>query len=82
MSVYLIDTTHNYRADTEAEVNQIINKAKTEAPSMVIKYSSKYKELKKKGEVEDSWYKVSVTQTFNDEKEPNTYVNITYDTED
>ena len=36
----------------------------------VSKYSSELKERKIKGEVADSWYRVTIVKTYNDEKEP------------
>ena len=35
-----------------------------------IKYSRDSKERKQKGDVVDSWYKVSLTKVYDDEKEP------------
>ena len=43
------------------------------------KYSCVYKEKKQKGDVVDSWYKVTWTKTFTDEKEPERNVHVSYE---
>ena len=42
------------------------------------KYSSEYKEKKQKGEVIDTYYKVTLTKAFTDEKEPEFRTEISY----
>ena len=43
------------------------------------KYSSEYKEVKAKGEVVDSFYKISLTKHFNNIKEPSQHIKVDYD---
>ena len=75
---YLITTTEVYRVDTEEQVKQIIEEAKTDSHFIVTKYTSQYKERKQKGEVVDSWWKLSITKQFTDEKEPEFQTEIQY----
>jgi hypothetical protein len=75
---YLISTTEIYRADSEAEAIKIIEDAKADTHYVLSKYSSQYKERKQKGEVVDSWYKVSLTKSFTDEKEPQFETRVEY----
>ena len=75
---YLITTTEVYRVDTEEQVKQIIEEATTDNHFIVTKYTSQYKERKQKGEVVDSWWKLSITKKFTDEKEPEFQTEIQY----
>ena len=78
MSKYLVSVTENYRVDSESEVETMLEEAKNDNTFILSKYTSTFKEKKQKGEVIDSWYKVSLTKTFTDEKEPDRQVNISY----
>ena len=75
---YLITTTEVYRVDTEEQVKQIIEEAKTDNHFIVTKYTSQYKERKQKGEVVDSWYRVSITKKWDEEKEPCGATKVSY----
>ena len=79
MSKYLVSTTEVYRDDNESEVEDIINKAKAQSTEKPPKHSAEYKERKQKGEIVDAWWKVSITNYFNDEKEPIGSVEVNYD---
>ena len=68
MAKYLIDTTEVYRWDSESEAKMVIEEAKK--TSTVAKYNCVYKERKQKGEVVDSWYKVTIVKKWDSEKEP------------
>lgn len=62
----LLSTVETYRVNTENEAKELIEQMKDEADDYsVAKYSSTYKEKKKKGEVIDSGYQVSITKNFN-----------------
>lgn len=78
MSKYLITTTETYRADSEKEVEALIAEAKESSQYELVKYSSQLKESKAKGEVIDSWYRVTLTKAFTEEKDPIRSVNIIY----
>ena len=73
---YLIDTTEIYRVDSEAEADQLLETAK--ASGVLNKYSCVYKERKQKGEIIDSWYRVTLNKKFTDEKDPTTQITIFY----
>lgn len=75
---YLISTTEVYRADDEATANKIIEEAKHDSNYELAKYSSIKKERKQKGEIIDEWFQISLTKKFNDEKEPESDINIYY----
>lgn len=75
---YLISTTEIYRADNEVEAVQLIEEAKADNHFILSKYSSQFKERKQKGEVIDSYWKVSLTKEFTSEKEPEFRTQISY----
>lgn len=74
---YLTDVTEVYRVDSEAEADQLLETAK--ASGVLNKYSCVYKEKKQKGEVIDSWYKVTLNKKFTDEKDPDRQMTISYE---
>ena len=76
---YLLETTESYRVPSEEEAKELIESAKKGGNYILKKYSSQYKERKQKGEVIDDWYKVTLVKYFNEEKEPITQVEVTYD---
>lgn len=78
MAKYLIDTTEVYRCDSENEAKAVIEEAKR--TSSVAKYNCVYKERKQKGEVIDSWYKVTIVKKWDDEKDPMGGYNVSYNT--
>ena len=67
---YLIQTVETYRVDKEDEAKRMIEEAKSDNHFILKKYSSEYKEKKQKGEIIDTYYKVTLTKAFTDEKEP------------
>lgn len=79
MAKYLINTIETYRIDNEAEVEEILEEAKSNKKYELTKYNCSQKEIKAKGEIIDSYYKLSLTKSFTSEKEPDRQVNITYD---
>lgn len=74
---YLTDVMEVYRVDSEAEADQLLETAK--ASGVLNKYSCVYKEKKQKGEIIDSWYKVTLNKKFTDEKEPDKQMTINYE---
>lgn len=75
---YLINVREIYRVDSEQEVEQILEEAKSSKMYDLSKYDCTYKEAKQKGEVIDSWYRLTLTKTFTNEKEPDRVVNTEY----
>ena len=78
---YLVRSVETYRVASEAEAKKTIEEAKAEKGYTLSKYSSEYKCTKAKGEIADEWYRVILTKDFNIEKEPDKYVEVTYDVE-
>jgi len=76
---YLLSVTENYRVDSEEQVKEMIEEAKSDNRFQLLKYTSQYKERKQKGEVIDAWYKVTFTKGFTDEKEPDATATINYE---
>lgn len=75
---FLLEVTESYRVNSQTEVDQLIEQAKTSNQYTLTKYNCQQKEQKQKGEVIDSWFKVSLTKKFNTEKEPDRDVDISY----
>lgn len=81
MSKYLISTTEVYRTDSEAEAQNLIAEAKADKNYTLTKYSTEHKDIKMKGEIVDSYCKVSLVKTFTDIKEPDVMTTVTYDSD-
>ena len=75
---YLITTTEVYRFSSEDEATNFIEAAKKESGYVLTKHTVEYKEKKQKGEVIDFWWKATLIKSFNDEKEPETDVDVEY----
>ena len=75
---FLLEVTESYRVNSQIEVDSLIEQAKTSNQYTLIKYNCQQKEQKQKGEIIDSWFKVSLTKKFNTEKEPDQDVDISY----
>ena len=76
---YLISTCEVHYVDTQREVDEIIEKAKRDPIFVLGKYTSELKEEKVKGEVVNTYFKVSLTKLFNNIKEPTTPITVTYE---
>ena len=76
---YLIETTEVYRVDSEDEAKLVVEDAKKH--SSVVKYNCVYKEKKAKGEVVDSWYRVTIVKRWDNEKEPCGSTSVSYGVE-
>ena len=79
MSKYLTTVVETYRVDSEAEVEIMLEQAKSDNMYILVKYTSEKKERNQTGEIIDSWYKVSLYKAFNDEKDPYDIVNVRYE---
>ena len=76
---FLISTTEIYRVDSEAEAEQLIQDAKTDDKFDLLKYTTEKKDIKLKGEIVDTYFKVSLDKVFNELKEPLNEVDINYE---
>lgn len=65
---YLIETTEVYRCDSEDEAKVLIEDAKR--TSTLKKYNCVAKEKKQKGDIVDSWFRLTLTKSWDSEKEP------------
>lgn len=79
MSKYLVSTCEVYRVATEAEAKAAIEEAKADKTFQLKKYVNEYKEVKAKGEVIDTYYKLTLSKAFNDIKEPDSLIEVSYD---
>lgn len=75
---YLIQTVETYRVDSEGEADQLIQEAKKDSRFDLLKSSTEKKDVKSKGEIIDTYYKVQLHKAFNEIKEPETDVTIDY----
>lgn len=75
---YLLTTTEVYRVESENEAKKMIEETKEDNHFILKKYTSEYKERKQKGEVIDTYWKVSLVKTFTDEKEPQFRTDVSY----
>ena len=78
---YLTSVVETYRLPNDEAVKVFLEELKKDPTFEVTKYSSVKKELKQKGEVVDEWVRFSVTKAFNNEKEPDSVITISYDKE-
>ena len=75
---YLTKTTETYRVDSEAEVLEMIKDAKESLQWTLEGHNSKKKQIKQKGEVVEEYFLLTLTKSFNDEKEPTDDIAISY----
>lgn len=75
---YLISTTEVHRFNNEEEAAKFVEDTKKESGYTLSKSTVEYKERKQKGDVVDFWWKVTLVKKFNDEKEPDTNVDVEY----
>lgn len=78
MAKYLIKTTEEHRADSEAEAAELINSAKADHRYVLSKYSSVKKETKQKGEVVDVYFIVTLVKVFDNPKDPQGEASVEY----
>lgn len=76
---YLTTATEVYRVETEEEAELLINEAKADTKYVLTKYNCEKKERKQKGDIVDSYFKVSLVKSFNDEKDPVNDINVSYE---
>lgn len=75
---YLCQTTEVYHVNTEEQAKAAIEEAKTSNQFQLKKYLCEYKEVKQKGEVIDTYYKLTLVKDFNDIKEPLYNISVEY----
>ncbi len=75
---YLLSVSEIYRVDSESEVKTMLEEAKNADQYRLIKYNCVSREQKQKGEIIDSWFKLTLVKEFNLEKEPESSVKVEY----
>ena len=75
---YLVKTTETYRVDSDAEVLEMVKEAKESLQWTLEGHTSKKKQVKQKGEIADEYFMLTLTKSFNDEKEPMSDITIIY----
>lgn len=75
---YLITTTEVYRFSSQDEAINFIEAVKKEPGYVLTEHLVKYKDRKQKGEVIDYWWRVTLVKSFNNEKEPETDIDVEY----
>lgn len=81
MNKYLLTSTDTYRVETVKDVEALHEELKNNPRFQLVSFSYKTKYIKEKGEVIGEYQVVSAKKVFNDEKEPNTTININYEVE-
>jgi abortive infection bacteriophage resistance protein len=76
---YLIATQEVYRVGTVEEVERLHEELKNDPAFTLGAFSYKYKCQKQKGEIIDEWQQVTVKKLFNEEKDPCTNVEVSYE---
>ncbi len=75
---YLISTTDTYRVATVADVEALHDELLNDSHFTLAAFSYKTKYIKQKGEVIDEYQLVTAKKLFNEEKDPNTSIGISY----
>ena len=76
---YLTSVVETYRLPNDEAVKVFLEELKKDPAFTITKYSSTKKERKEKGDVVDEWVRFTVTKVFNEEKEPESIINISYE---
>ena len=79
MSKYLCSVVENYRVDTESEVDELIEEARSSRIYDLKKSSAQKKEVKAKGQIVDEFFAVSLTKNIQNPKEPEIQVELKYE---
>lgn len=79
MSDYLCRVIEEHRVDSEAEADELINKARESHIYDLSKSSIQKKEVKEKGEIVDEYYFVSLSKYIQNPKEPELQVELKYE---
>lgn len=79
MSKYVTTISENYRVDSEREAANLIEEAKKDNRFTVLKSSTTYKHHKEtKANPEEEYWIVSITKEFNEVRNPDRTVTISY----
>jgi hypothetical protein len=78
---YLTKVVETYRLPNIDAAETFLKELREEKIFEIAKYSMTQKTKKAKGEIIDEWVRFEVTKLFNDESEPDSIIDITYDKE-
>ena len=81
MKEYLLTSTDIYRVETVEDVERLHEELKNSPRFQLVAFSYKTKPIKIKGEVIGEYQVVSAKKVFNEEKDPDTTINIKYEVE-
>lgn len=76
---YLINSVDTYRVATVADVEALHEELKNDSHFTLAAFSYKTKTVKSKGEIIDEYQLVTVKKLFNEEKEPDSFIEINYE---
>lgn len=76
---YLTKVVETYRLADEAEVEEFLKELKADTRFEVAKYSSVKRNIKEKGEIVETYIRFEVTKLFNDEKVPDSEIEVNYE---
>ena len=76
---YLIKSVHTWRVATVDDVENLHQELLEDNRFQVTTFRYKTKQIKVKGEVVEEYQVVTATLAFNEEKDPDTFVNIEYE---
>lgn len=76
---YLVSAVNTIRVETVEEVERLHAELKEDPRFTLKKFEYQHKETKHKGEVIDEYELVKATLLFNNEKEPDSEVHVSYE---
>ena len=76
---YLINDVTTYRVGTVEEVESLHEQLAADPKFELTSFSYTTKQVKSKGEIVDEYQVVKAKKVFNEEKEPNTEIEIKYE---
>ena len=75
---YLVSSVDTYRVNSVEEVERFHEELKNDSHFTLASFGYKHKEIKQKGDVIDEYELATVKKLFNNEKEPDNEIKITY----
>ena len=81
MIKYLINDVKTYRVSTVAEVEELHNELLADSSFDLTAFSYTTKYIKEKGEIVDEYQIVKAKKVFNNEKEPESRIDVKYEEE-
>ena len=76
---YLINTTDVYRVETVEDAERLHDELKNDGNFTLVSFGYKTKYIKVKGEIVEEYQLVTAKKTFNEEKDPSRFIEISYE---